>query len=173
MGRTGTMFAFESDGIVPDILCLAKAFGGGMPLGAFVASREVMGVLQRDPALGHITTFGGHPVCCAAGLASIEYILDNDLAAAAQKRGELYETLLKPHPAVREIRRAGLLMAVELGDSARLFRLMELFKEESILSDWFLFCDTAFRISPPLTVTEEEVRWSCDVIKACLDRLAE
>ena len=171
MGRTGELFAMLKYGVTPDIVCLAKAFGGGMPLGAFVARREIMDTLQTDPVLGHITTFGGHPVCCAAGLAALNYLLDNKVVEQAEAKGALYETLLGSHPAVREIRRSGLLMAVELGESAKLYRTMELFKDAGILSDWFLFCDTAFRISPPLTISGEEVRESAALIRECLDRL--
>ena len=171
MGRTGQLFAMLKYGVTPDIVCLAKAFGGGMPLGAFVARREIMDTLQTDPVLGHITTFGGHPVCCAAGLAALNYLLDNKVVEQAEAKGALYETLLGSHPAVREIRRSGLLMAVELGESAKLYRTMELFKDAGILSDWFLFCDTAFRISPPLTISGEEVRESAALIRECLDRL--
>ena len=171
MGRTGELFAMLKYGVTPDIVCLAKAFGGGMPLGAFVARREIMDTLQTDPVLGHITTFGGHPVCCAAGLAALNYLLDNKVVEQAEAKGALYETLLGSHPAVREIRRSGLLLAVELGSSAKMFRMMELFKEAGILSDWFLFCDTAFRISPPLTISGEEVRESAALIRECLDRL--
>ena len=139
--------------------------------GAFVARREIMDTLQTDPVLGHITTFGGHPVCCAAGLAALNYLLDNKVVEQAEAKGALYETLLGSHPAVREIRRSGLLIAVELGESAKLYRTMELFKDAGILSDWFLFCDTAFRISPPLTISGEEVRESAALIRECLDRL--
>lgn len=171
MGRTGTMFALQKYGVVPDIVCLAKAFGGGMPLGAFVARHEIMDTLQTNPVLGHITTFGGHPVCCAAGLAALNYLLDNKITEAVEHKGALYEKLLRDHPAVREIRRAGLLLAVELGAPELLYRLMELFKEAGILSDWFLYCDTAFRISPPLTISDDEVRESAALIRACLDRL--
>jgi len=171
MGRTGRMFAMQRYGVTPDIVCLAKAFGGGMPLGAFVSSRAILSELSSDPVLGHITTFGGHPVCCAAGLAALEYLLDNGTVGQVESKGALYERLLSDHPAVREIRRSGLLMAVELGGSDRLYRIMELFKEEGILSDWFLFCDTAFRISPPLTVSEAEIRDSSRIIRSCLDRL--
>uniref|UniRef100_UPI0025A44F6B aminotransferase class III-fold pyridoxal phosphate-dependent enzyme n=1 Tax=Alistipes finegoldii TaxID=214856 RepID=UPI0025A44F6B len=124
-----------------------------------------------DPVLGHITTFGGHPVCCAAGLAALNYLLDNKVVEQVEAKGALYETLLGSHPAVREIRRSGLLMAVELGESAKLYRTMELFKDAGILSDWFLFCDTAFRISPPLTISGEEVRESAALIRECLDQL--
>ncbi len=170
-GRTGEMFAMTKYGVTPDIVCLAKALGGGMPLGGFMSSQEIMGTLTHDPALGHITTFGGHPVCCAAGLAATEYILGHNLAASAERKGKLFERLLLKHKAVKEIRRSGLLLAVELGDSDKLYRIMELFKENGILSDWFLFCDTAFRISPPLTITYREVRESCRIIMHCLDLL--
>ena len=171
MGRTGAMFAMQRFGVTPDIVCLAKAFGGGMPLGGFVARHEVMDTLQIDPVLGHITTFGGHPVCCAAGLAALEYLIENEVVADVERKGALYEELLADHPAALEIRRAGLLLAVELGRSDRLYRLMELFKEVGILSDWFLFCDTAFRISPPLTISEAEILESVLLIREALDRL--
>ncbi len=171
MGRTGSMFAMLKYGVTPDIVCLAKAFGGGMPLGAFVASNEIMDTLQSNPTLGHITTFGGHPVCCAAGLAALHYLQRNDVVAQVERKGALYERLLAGHPQVRGIRRSGLLLAVELGDSAKMFRIMEMFAEEGVMSDWFLYCDTAFRISPPLTITDDEVRDSADIILRCLDRL--
>lgn len=171
LGRTGELFAMQKYGVVPDIVCLAKAFGGGMPLGAFIARHEIMDTLQSNPTLGHITTFGGHPVCCAAGLAALEYLLDHHVVEQVEAKGALYEELLQGHSAVREIRRSGLLLAVELGSSERLYRIMELFKQAGIMSDWFLFCDTAFRISPPLTISEEEVRDSARIILECLDRL--
>lgn len=171
MGRTGALFASLKYGVTPDIVCLAKALGGGMPLGAFVSRHELMDTLQHDPVLGHITTFGGHPVCCAAGLAALDFLVEHRVVEAAEAKGALFEQLLGGHPAVREIRRAGLLLAVELGDSGRLYRIMELFKEAGILSDWFLYCDTAFRISPPLTISEEEVRGSAALILQCLNKL--
>lgn len=170
-GRCGEMFACLKYGVTPDIICLAKALGGGMPLGAFVSSGQIMSTLSYNPTLGHITTFGGHPVCCAAGLAAMEYIEKNDLHHVSEAKGALFEELLRDHPAVREIRRSGLLMAVELGSSERLYAIMELFKQEGIMSDWFLFCDTAFRISPPLVITEDEIRECCRIIVSCLDRL--
>lgn len=171
-GRTGAMFALQRYGVTPDIVCLAKALGGGMPLGAFVSSNAIMSGLQSDPPLGHITTFGGHPVCCAAGLAALNYIQEHDLATQAEPKGALFEALLRDHPAVREIRRSGLLLAVELGSSERLFRAMALLKEAGYLSDWFLFCDTAFRISPPLTITKEQIRECCaDIRTQVLDQL--
>ena len=172
MGRTGEMFAMTKYGVTPDIVCLAKALGGGMPLGAFVSSREIMSTLSHDPVLGHITTFGGHPVCCAAGLAAMKYLQDNDVVADVERKGALYEELLRDHPAVCEIRRSGLLLAVELGSSERLYRMMELFARAGIMSDWFLYCDTAFRISPPLVISDDEVRDSAALIRKCLDELA-
>lgn len=170
-GRTGEIFACVKYGVTPDIVCLAKALGGGMPLGAFVSSTEIMSTLSHSPALGHITTFGGHPVCCAAGLAALNYIEANDLHHKAEEKGAMFERLLADHPQVREIRRGGLLLAVELGASEKLYTLMELFKEAGVMSDWFLYCDTAFRISPPLTISEAEIEECCTIIRGCLDRL--
>ena len=171
MGRTGEMFAMQKYGVTPDIVCLAKALGGGMPLGAFVSSQEIMSTLTHNPVLGHITTFGGHPVCCAAGLAAMKFLQENKIVEDVERKGALYEELLKDHPAVKEIRRAGLLLAIELGESEKLYKIMDLFIEEGILSDWFLFCDTAFRISAPLVITDDEIRDSVRIIRNCLDRL--
>ena len=120
----------------------------------------------------YLASEGREPVCCAAGLAALNYLLDNQVVEQVEAKGALYERLLADHPAVREIRRSGLLLAVELGESAKLYRIMELFKEEGILSDWFLYCDTAFRISPPLTISEEEIRDSAAIIRRCLDRVS-
>lgn len=172
-GRSGAMFAMNKFGVTPDIVCLAKALGGGMPLGAFAASEETMSCLSHDPALGHITTFGGHPICCAAGLAALNFIENNHLTDSVETKALLFKRLLSQHPAVCEIRHCGLLMAVELGRSDRLYRIMELFKENGILSDWFLFCDTAFRISPPLIISEPEITDVCKTITYCLNRLLE
>ena len=171
MGRTGEMFAMQKYGVTPDIVCLAKALGGGMPLGAFVSSQEIMSTLTHNPVLGHITTFGGHPVCCAAGLAAMKFLQDNKIVEDVERKGALYEELLKDHPAVKEIRRAGLLLAIELGESEKLYKIMDLFIEEGILSDWFLFCDTAFRISAPLVISDDEIRDSVRIIRECLDIL--
>ena len=171
MGRTGEMFASAKYGVTPDIITLAKAFGGGMPLGAFAASKEIMDSLQTAPVLGHITTFGGHPVCCAAGLAALRYLKKHNVVADVERKGALYEELLSDHPQVIEVRRSGLLLAIELGSSEKMFRMMELFAEEGIMSDWFLYCDTAFRISPPLVISDDEIRQSVEIIRRCLDRL--
>lgn len=171
LGRTGEMFALQKYGVVPDVVCVAKAFGGGMPLGGVISSKRVLDSFTTDPVLGHISTFGGHPVCCAAGLAALDYLLENNIVELVESKGALYESLLAGHPQVLEIRRSGLLLAVELGTSDKMYRMMELFKEAGILSDWFLFCDTAFRISPPLTISEAEIRDSVEIIISCLNQL--
>ena len=171
MGRTGEMFAATKYGVQPDVVCMAKAFGGGMPLGGVAANKSVLDAFTHNPCLGHITTFGGHPVCCAAGLAALNYLVDNRVVESVEAKGALFEQRLKGHSKVLEIRRSGLLLAVELGRSEYLYRLMEIFKEEGIMSDWFLYCDTAFRISPPLTISEAEIEECCEIIRRSLDRL--
>lgn len=171
MGRTGEMFACAKYNVEPDVVCLAKAFGGGMPLGGVASKKQILDAFTHNPCLGHITTFGGHPVCCAAGLAALNFLKNNDVVESVESKGALFESLIQGHDRVLEIRRSGLLLAVELGKSEYLYRLMEIFKEEGIMSDWFLYCDTAFRISPPLTISEAEIRECCDIILRSLDRL--
>ena len=171
MGRTGEMFASTKYGVTPDVVCLAKAFGGGMPLGGVAANRQILNSFTHSPCLGHITTFGGHPVCCAAGLAALNYMKNNNIIEQVESKGAMFEERLKGHDKVLEIRRSGLLLAVELGRPEYLYRLMEIFKEEGIMSDWFLYCDTAFRISPPLTISETEIEECCEIIHRSLNRL--
>ena len=171
LGRTGTLYFFQHYGIVPDILCTAKAFGGGMPLGAFIASKRVMDVLKTNPVLGHITTFGGHPVCCAAGLAALEYTLSEGLMEQAESKGALYEKLLGDHPLVREIRRVGLLMAIEFGDAELTARIVWDAVEAGLMTEWFMFHETAMRIAPPLTITPAEIEESCTILRKVLDRV--
>ena len=171
MGRTGAMFASAKYDVTPDVMCLAKAFGGGMPLGGVMSKKQILDSFTHNPVLGHITTFGGHPVCCAAGLTALNYLLDNKVVESVEAKGAMFEERLKSHPRVLEIRRSGLLLALELGKPEYLYRLMEIFKEEGIMSDWFLYCDTAFRISPPLTISETEIAECCQIIRRSLDRL--
>ena len=171
MGRTGKMFASTKYGATPDVVCLAKAFGGGMPLGGVAANSKILDSFTNNPCLGHITTFGGHPVCCAAGLAALNYLINNNIVEQVEAKGELFEKLLADHPHVKEIRRSGLLIAVELGSSERLYAMMDMFKQMGIMSDWFLYCDTAFRISPPLTISEGEIEECCTIIRRALDKL--
>lgn len=168
MGRTGTMFQFEQHGIVPDILLLAKALGSGMPLGAFISSAEIMGTITRNPALGHITTFGGHPVCCAAAVAGLEVMLSEDIVESVEPKGALLESLLKDLPAVREIRRSGLLMALELDGFPVVQQAITRGLEKGILIDWFLFDASAIRLAPPLVISEKEIHEAAGILRECL-----
>ncbi|MBN1131827.1 MAG: aspartate aminotransferase family protein [Bacteroidales bacterium] len=169
-GRTGSMFAFEQYRFVPDILCLAKSLGGGMPLGAFISSREIMKHLTYDPPLGHITTFGGHPVSCAAGLAAQTFIKKNNLVRHVVNQGALYRKHLK-HPAIQSIRGKGLFLAVVLKQGLPVDRFLDYALEEGLIIDRFLFCDNAFRIAPPLIINDTEVLLSVNKIEKALDRL--
>jgi acetylornithine/succinyldiaminopimelate/putrescine aminotransferase len=164
------MYAFEHWNVVPDILVLAKALGGGMPLGAFIAPAEIMKVLQHDPVLGHITTFGGHPVSCAAGLASLVLLQQEDWIAQCAEKEKLFRKHLV-HPAIQEIRGMGLYLAVELGDADKIRRFMKMAIENGIVSDSFLFHETAFRVSPPLPITNDQILDICSRLIGLLDRL--
>jgi acetylornithine/succinyldiaminopimelate/putrescine aminotransferase len=169
-GRTGYMFAIDKFGIIPDILVLAKALGGGMPLGAFISSSRIMSVLISDPPLGHITTFGGHPVCCAAGLASLEVIIKDDLIGSVRERSELFRRELV-HPLIKEIRGDGLLLAVELSDPEFASLAVSRAPDYGLLLDYFLFCPSSFRIAPPLIITDEEIIYACSCLKKLLDSI--
>jgi acetylornithine/succinyldiaminopimelate/putrescine aminotransferase len=162
-GRTGKLFAFEHFGIVPDILVLAKALGGGMPICAFVSSQAIMSTLTENPILGHITTFGGHPVCCAAGLAALNVLLDDDLTSAVAQKETLFRKLLI-HPAIREVRGKGLLLAIELDNFELNKKIIDRCIENGIITDWFLHCSNSMRIAPPLIITSEEIEQACTVI---------
>jgi acetylornithine/succinyldiaminopimelate/putrescine aminotransferase len=169
LGRTGTLFAFEQFGIVPDILTIAKAFGGGLPLGAFISSKKIMTSLTHDPMLGHITTFGGNPVCCAAALATLKVIINENLLQTVEAKGKLIENLLK-HAQIKEIRRIGLMFAIDFDSAERVNRIVEHAKELGIICYWFLSHPHSFRIAPPLTITEEQIRESCDAILKAIDK---
>lgn len=163
IGRTGKLYAFEHFGIVPDILLTAKAFGGGMPLGAFIAPKQIMDALKENPILGHITTFGGHPVCCAAGLASLEVILKEDLIKDVPQKEKLFRDLLQ-HPQIKEVRGKGLMLGVQLSNFNQVESVSKRCVENGVITDWFLHCETALRIAPPLVITEEEIRKACTII---------
>ena len=167
MGRTGFMFAFERYGVIPDILCLAKAFGGGMPIGAFISSKENMDLLTRDPVLGHITTFGGHPVCCAAALANLEVLTAEDWISSANAKGELLRALLT-HPEIVEVRQIGLMLAVELESEARVAEVINNLLERGMIGFYFLSCRNAFRLAPPLCITKAQIREASAAILASL-----
>ena len=167
-GRTGKLWAFEHYGIVPDIMTIAKGVGGGMPIGAFISSQEIMSCLKNNPILGHITTFGGHPVCCAAALATLEAIQDENILDKVEAKAELIKTLLV-HPKIKSIRNKGLMMAVEFGSFDTLKPIIDKAIENGVLTDWFLYCDSAMRIAPPLTITEKEIKKACKLILEVLD----
>ena len=162
-GRTGHLFAFEQYGIVPDILLLAKGMGGGMPIGAFIASQAVMSALSDNPILGHITTFGGHPVSCAAALATLNILIESDLIGQVKAKEQLFLELLQ-HPAIVEVRSAGLWVAVELEGFEAVQAVIRHCLEKGLITDWFLFNSNSLRIAPPLIITEEQIRWACGVI---------
>lgn len=167
IGRTGTFFAFEQFGIVPDILCLAKALGGGMPMGAFIARPEVMKTLSFNPMLGHITTFGGHPVCCAAAHASIDVITDGVLDDVAEKGKFIADQL--EHPMVREIRQIGLMLAIDLPSEELTYQVVDRCLERGVITFFFLSNPASFRLAPPLTATMEELEKACRVIREVFD----
>ncbi len=167
-GRTGSLFAFRDCGVVPDILLLAKSLGGGMPLGAFISSTDIMSVYRRKPAMGHITTFGGHPVSCAAGLAAFQVLLDSGLTDTVRKKELLFRKYLV-HPSILEIRGKGLLLAIQLKHSAAVKRVIPKLIEAGILVDWFIFCDTALRLAPPLIISEEQIKEACERMVRIID----
>lgn len=162
-GRTGKLFAFEHYGVVPDILLLAKALGGGMPIGAFIAPRQIMDVLKDNPILGHITTFGGHPVCCAAGLAALEVLINDDLVSGVAEKEALFRKLLI-HPAIKEVRGKGLMLAIELESFDLNKKIIDRCIENGVITDWFLHCSNSMRLAPPLIITPNEIKKACAVI---------
>jgi acetylornithine/N-succinyldiaminopimelate aminotransferase len=169
-GRNGSLWAFEQFGIVPDVLLLGKALGGGMPLGAFVASKNIMDSLSYDPVLGHINTFGGHPVCCAAGMAAFNVLIDEKLVEQVKRKEALFLQLLK-HPAIRNINSRGLMMAVEFDSFEFNKQLIDHLIEEGVFTDWFLFAPHALRIAPPLNISDEAIREACSKIIAVLNQI--
>jgi acetylornithine/succinyldiaminopimelate/putrescine aminotransferase len=171
MGRTGKMFSFEHAGIVPDILCLAKAFGGGMPLGAFISSKEIMSSLTHDPELGHITTFGGHPLSCAAALSSLNYLISKKIYETAEYKAGIFIEKLSNHALIKEIRYKGLMLGIEMSSAEQVRKLMPLFLENGLVADSFLFRPQAFRIAPPLIITEEEIHLACSRLLKSLDQI--
>ena len=156
-GRTGKLWGFEHFDIVPDILLLGKALGGGMPLGAFIADKKLMQALTADPVLGHITTFGGHPVCCAAGMAAMKALLEEGMMNAVKQKEELFKSLLI-HPTIKAVRSFGLWMAVEFDSFETNKKIIDRCIQQGILTDWFLFASNCLRISPPLIISEEEIK---------------
>ena len=170
-GRTGKLFAYEHFDIVPDIMTIGKAFGGGMPIGGLVTSQKIMSLFTTNPPLGHITTFGGHPMCCAGALAGLEVLENENIVSNVEQKGVLFESLLK-HKMIKEIRRKGLFFAIELENPAVVQKVVEGCKEKGLLSFWFLSCPESFRIAPPLVISTEEINISCAIITEVMDQLA-
>ncbi|MBB5397532.1 aspartate aminotransferase family protein [Mucilaginibacter sp. AK015] len=167
-GRTGKLFAFEHFNVVPDILLLAKALGGGMPVGAFIAPVNIMAALKENPILGHITTFGGHPVCCAAGLAALEVLLEENLTEQVAKKEAFIRQRLV-HPAIKQIRGKGLMLAVEFESFELNKKIIDRCIHNGVITDWFLHCSNAMRIAPPLIITGQQLAHACDIIMEAID----
>ncbi len=167
-GRTGKFWAFEHYDIIPDILVAAKGMGGGMPIGAFIASDELMKVLRNDPMLGHITTFGGHPVSAAASLATVNIIKEQKLYHEVALKANRFKNLLK-HPKILGIRNIGLMMAVEFESYEVLKPIIDKAIELGVVTDWFLFCDNSMRIAPPLIITNQEIDDACSIILQAIE----
>ncbi|WP_222166091.1 aspartate aminotransferase family protein [Edaphocola aurantiacus] len=169
-GRCGTLWGFEQYGIIPDVLLLGKALGGGMPLGAFISSNEIMKCLSHNPVLGHITTFGGHPVSCAAGKAAMEALLEEHMVTGVRDKEALFLKLLQ-HPRILNINSRGLMMAVRFSGFDEVQQVIKGCLEEGLFTDWFLFASDSIRIVPPLTITMEEITEACTRLIRVLDKL--
>lgn len=169
IGRTGKLFAFEHYGVYPDILCTAKALGGGLPLGAFIANKEMMKTLTFNPMLGHITTFGGNPVACAAAVATLEVITAPHFLEDVERKGLLFEQLIQ-HKAIKEVRRKGLLFAFEFETEEEVYAIVEECMKQGVICFWFLSCPNSFRIAPPLTISIKEIEKACKIINAAIEQ---
>jgi acetylornithine/N-succinyldiaminopimelate aminotransferase len=168
-GRNGTLFSFQQFNVVPDILLLGKALGGGMPLGAFVANKKIMDALKHNPVLGHINTFGGHPVSCAAGLAALNVLLQEALIDTVKQKEQLFQSLLL-HPSIKAVRSCGLMLAVEFESFAFNKKVIDALIEQGVFTDWFLFAANCLRIVPPLVITNEEIKIACQKIQEVLNQ---
>jgi acetylornithine/succinyldiaminopimelate/putrescine aminotransferase len=167
-GRTGLLFAFQKYGVSPDILTLAKAMGGGMPLGAFISSKKIMEVLMTNPVLGHITTFGGHPVSTAAALAHLQLLLQGDIISKVDKKGKYFVDKLN-HKLIKKVRGTGLFYSIELENAQQVQKFIKAALKLGLIADWFLHCDYKIRIAPPLIITEEEIDLAIAIIHKALD----
>ncbi len=171
MGRTGSLFAFTQYGIVPDILVLGKSLGGGLPLSAFISEKNIMNALEDEPPLTHMTTFGGHPLSCAAGLAGLQFLLASDLIAESCIKADYFEGQLEKNQ-IKNIRRSrGMWMAIDLGDPSRVQKVINRAMGEGLLMDWFLFNDESIRIAPPLTMNEKELHGAARILNQSLKRI--
>ncbi len=170
IGRTGKLFGFENYGITPDIIITGKGLGGGMPIGAFIASRKVMSCLKQHPKLGHITTFGGHPVIAAAALATLNEVLNSTLISQTLIKEKLIRKLLV-HPLITEIRGKGLMLAVMVESSEIASKIILKSLEKGLLLFWLLFEGKAVRITPPLTISNDEIFKGCNLIIEILNEI--
>ena len=169
-GRTGSLFAFKTYSVEPDIFTIAKGMGGGMPIGAFISSKKIMSVFKDNPILGHITTFGGHPVSAAAALASLNVLINENIISDVDRKGNLFRKFLK-HNKIKSIRGVGLFLAVELENYAQIRKLLDITIKDGLVFDWFIFNDKHFRISPPLNISDKEIKIACDIIIKSLNKL--
>lgn len=169
-GRTGTLWAFQQFAVAPDILLLGKALGGGMPLGAFIADRRLMSTLTYDPVLGHITTFGGHPVSCAAGKAAFKVLINSNMMASVKEKERILKSQLQ-HQAIISISAHGLWMSLQFKDAATNQKVVHQCVKNGLITDWFLFAPDRLRIAPPLIITEQEIRQVCGVILQSIDEV--
>ncbi|MDP4266944.1 MAG: aspartate aminotransferase family protein [Bacteroidota bacterium] len=170
-GRTGTLFGFQQTSIVPDIICIAKGMGGGLPIGAFISSKEIMSTLSFNPILGHITTFGGNPVCCASSLAVLQTLLNGNIINDVKNKEKLIREKLK-HPKIKSIRGRGLLLAVEFEKAEFNLSLITKCIQNGVIVDWFLFADNFMRIVPPLTISIKEIENACEIIIKVLNEFS-
>lgn len=166
-GRTGTLFSFEQFGVVPDILCIAKGMGGGMPIGAFISSNKIMNCLTNNPVLGHITTFGGHPVCCASALANLEVLLDEDLISKVKVKENLFLENIN-HSSIIEKRSFGLMISLEFDSFELNKKIIDKCIENGVITDWFLFNSNSMRIAPPLIITNKQILETCNIINTSI-----
>lgn len=166
-GRTGKLWGFEHFDIAPDILLLGKALGGGMPLGAFIADKKMMDTFTDNPVLGHITTFGGHPVCCAAGMAAMKVLLEEGMIKSVKEKAALFNSLLV-HPKIKTVHSFGLWLALEFDSFETNKKVIDACISGGVLTDWFLFAPECLRISPPLVISEEQIKKACNtILQAC------
>ncbi len=169
IGRTGKLFAFEHFNVEPDILCTAKALGGGLPLGAFIADKKHMDLFTKQPMLGHINTFGGNPMSCAAAVATLEVILEEEFLNEVERKGEKFEKLIH-HSAIVEIRRKGMMFAFEFETEEIVGKIVKNCLENGVICFWFLSCPNSFRIAPPLTINDQEIEIACKVINKAIEK---
>ncbi len=169
-GRNGTLWAFEQFDIVPDVLLLGKALGGGMPLGAFIADKKLMDSLTNNPVLGHINTFGGHPVCCAAGHAAMQVLLQEKIVESVFEKEKVFQENLRSSK-IKSVRSQGLMIAIEFNNFEENKKVIDSLIANGVFTDWFLFAPQCLRIVPPLTISNEEIIAACEVINKVLGKL--